>query len=208
MPLKIGITDCSKWADYESWIKNASEDIEAVLLKAGEGEDSFVSHCDGVILIGEGDNTFERNVLKEAEEYKIPILGIGKGLQVGNIYFKGASSSGLSNEKDAAHSVSVTKNTRLHHIVGVEKGEIDSHHQTVDEIGKGLIANAISDDGIVEGLEKAKKHDAEFFLLVQWHPERMDANNPFSGKLRTAFLKACEEYNKYSDLTQSIIATP
>lgn len=75
-------------------------------------------------------------------------------------------------------------------------------------LGKGLMATAFSDDGIVEGIEKDKKHDDEFFLLVQWHPERMDTNNPFSGKLRDAFIQACAEYNKYSSLNQSISTTP
>ncbi|HTB31949.1 MAG TPA: gamma-glutamyl-gamma-aminobutyrate hydrolase family protein, partial [Bacteroidia bacterium] len=88
-------------------------------------------------------------------------------------------------------------------------GEINSHHhQASDKPGKGLIATAISDDGVIEGLEKSKKHDEEFFLLVQWHPERMDTNNPFSGKLRDAFLKACKEYNQYSNLNQYLSATP
>ncbi|HTB31022.1 MAG TPA: gamma-glutamyl-gamma-aminobutyrate hydrolase family protein, partial [Bacteroidia bacterium] len=55
MPITIGITDCEEWANYESWIKSSSEDVAVVMLKPGEGEDSFVSHCDGVILSGGED---------------------------------------------------------------------------------------------------------------------------------------------------------
>jgi putative glutamine amidotransferase len=243
MPLTIGITDCNEWANYERWIKSGNEDVSVVMLKPGEGEDSFVSHCDGVILAGGEDvqpalygkpeyveeykltdfnperDTFELSVIKEAEEFKVPLLGICRGSQLGNVYFKGTLVPDLPNKgktghsggpkTDTVHGVTLTKNSRLHQIIGVEKGQINSHHhQATDIPGKGLIATAIADDGVVEGLEKAKKHDEEFFLLVQWHPERMDASNPFSGKLRDAFLKACKEYNQYTDLNQYLSATP
>lgn len=242
MPLTIGITDCKKWANYESWIKGSGTDVNIVQLKAGEGEDSFVSHCDGLILSGGEDvhpalygkpeyvteynltdfnlerDNFELNVLKEAETYKIPVLGICRGLQLSNVYHKGTlipdlPSNGKTGhsgpDKETVHPVTLTKDSRLYNMIGAEKGEINSyHHQAADVLGKGLIATAISDNGVIEGIEKAKKHDAEFFMLVQWHPERMDAENPFSGKLRDAFMKACVEYNRYSSLNQSISVTP
>jgi putative glutamine amidotransferase len=243
MPITIGITDCKEWANYERWIKSSGEEVGVVLLKEGEGEDSFVSHCDGIILSGGEDihpslygkpqyvseynltdfnperDKFELNILKEAEEYKIPVLGICRGLQLANVYYKGTLIPDLPSkgklghsagpDKETVHEITVTKGSRLHHIIGLEKGEINSHHhQAADLIGKGLLVNAVSNDGVVEGIEKAKKHDEEFFMLVQWHPERMDVNNPFSGKLRKAFLKACGEYNRYSNLNQSLSITP
>jgi len=243
MPLIIGITDCKKWANYERWIKNSGEDIGVVLLKAGDGEESFVSHCDGIILSGGEDvhpslygkleyvseyklsdfNTerdrFELSVLKEAEERKLPILGICRGLQLGNVYHKGTLIPDLPSkgkighsggrDMETVHDVTLKKNSRLWHIIRAEKGEINSHHhQAANALGKGLVATAFSNDGIVEGIEKSKKHDDEFFLLVQWHPERMDIKNPFSGKLRDAFIKACGEYNTYSGFNQSISMTP
>lgn len=243
MPLTIGITDCDEWANYEHWIKSSTEDIIVVALKPGDGEDSFVSHCDGIIISGGEDvqpslygkpqyveeykltdfnperDKFELSVLKEAEEYKVPVLGICRGSQLSNVYYKGTlipdlPSKGKTSHSggpktDTVHGVTITKNSRLHQIIGLEKGEINSHHhQATDIPGKGLIVTALSDDGVVEGLEKAKKNDEEFFLLVQWHPERMDANNPFSGKLRDAFLKACKEYNQYSNLNQYLSVTP
>jgi putative glutamine amidotransferase len=243
MPLTIGITDCKKWANYEQWLKSSGEDMAVVLLKAGDGETSFVNHCDGVILSGGEDlhpslygkpdyiteynltdlnferDKFELGVLEEAEANKIPVLGICRGLQLANTYHKGTLFPDLKNkgiqghsdnsQNDSFHGVTLKENSRLQHIIGVEKGEINSHHhQAADIIGKGLVATAFSDNGVVEGIEKAKKHDAEFFLLVQWHPERMDINNPFSGKLRAAFLKACSDYSRYSSLNQSISVTP
>lgn len=243
MPLTIGITDCKEWANYERWIKNSGGDIGVVMLKTGEGETSFVSHCDGVILSGGEDvhpslygkpeyvaaydlndfnlerDKFELSVLKEAETCKIPVLGICRGLQLANVYHngtlvpdlpaKGKTGHSGGPDKETIHGVTLTKNSRLQRITGVEKGEINSHHhQAADALGKGLVATAFSDDGVLEGIEKAKKSDEEFFLLVQWHPERMDEKNPFSGKIRDAFIKACGEYDRYSSLNQSISVTP
>ena len=250
MPLTIGITDCDEWANYERWIiqgdpdgKSGNEDIRVVMLKPGDGEDSFVSHCDGIIISGGEDvspslygkpeyvkdynitdcnperDKFELRVYKEVEEYKVPLLAICRGSQLGNVYFKGTLIPDLPSfgktghsggpKTDTVHGVKLTPGSRLHQIIGLEKGEINSHHhQATDKPGTGLVVTAISDDGVVEGLEKAKKSDEEFFLLVQWHPERMDANNPFSGKLREAFLQACKEYNTFSNLNQYLSVTP
>ncbi len=243
MALTIGITNCNEWVNYERWVKSADKDISIVKLEAGKGEDSFVSHCDGIILTGGEDvdpalygkpeyaeqykleklnperNKFEFDILKETEEYKIPVLGICRGLQLANVYFKGTlipdlpsiekASHSAGPKQDSVHRVSLERNSRLGKIIGQSEGEINSHHhQAADEIGNGLVVTARSEDGVAEGLEKNKKHDAEFFLLVQWHPERMDVNNPFSGKLRDAFLKACSEYNRYSNLTQSLSVAP
>jgi len=243
MSLTIGITDCKEWTNYERWINSTGLDIGVVLLKAGEGEASFVSHCDGIILSGGEDvqpslygkpeyaaeynlsdfnperDTFELGVLKEALDCNIPILGICRGLQLCNVYYKGTLIPDLPSRGKAIHSggtnsetmhgVTLTNKSRFHIVIGEEKGIINSHHhQAADLLGKGLVATAFSDDGVVEGIEKSKKHDDEFFLLVQWHPERMDVNNPFSGKLRDAFIKASTEYNKYSSLNQSISVTP
>lgn len=242
MPLTIGITDCKKWANYEHWIKDSGEDVAVVLLKEGEGETSFVSHCDGIILSGGEDvhpsvydrseyiekynlknfnrerDKFELDVLKEAEKYKIPLLGICRGLQLTNVYYGGTLIPDLpsvgklthsgEDKNDTTHEVSITANSKLRHIIGKSKGGVNSHHhQAADHVGKGLVATVFSDDEVVEGIEKVNDHD-NFFILVQWHPERMDVNNPFSGKLRKAFLKACEEYNTFSNLNQYLSVTP
>lgn len=43
------------------------------------------------------------------------------------------------------------------------------HHQAVDAVGQGLKVSAHASDGIIEAVEDASK---EFFVGVQWHPER------------------------------------
>jgi putative glutamine amidotransferase len=46
---------------------------------------------------------------------------------------------------------------------------ISTHHQGVRELGKGLLAVARSNDGLVEAIED--ESDPNAFLAVQWHPE-------------------------------------
>jgi len=147
---------------------------------------------------------FEFSVLKTVIKNNIPLLGICRGLQFTNAYFGGTlipdlpsnnktGHSSKDNKKDAVHSVRVVKESKLFEIISEERGSINSHHhQAADTIGKGLKASAFSEDGVVEGIEREDADNNAFLTLVQWHPERMDATNPFSGRLREAFMKACK----------------
>ena len=58
----------------------------------------------------------------------------------------------------------------------------------VDRIAPGLTLAALSEDGIVEAIEKP---DAKFCLGVQWHPEWLSAADPAMQGLFDAFVAAC-----------------
>ena len=47
------------------------------------------------------------------------------------------------------------------------------HHQAVSRLAPPLRVSAVSDDGVVEGIEDPTRR---FFLGVQWHPEYLDDN--------------------------------
>jgi putative glutamine amidotransferase len=54
---------------------------------------------------------------------------------------------------------------------------------------------AAAADGVVEALEMGAA--PEFFLLVQWHPERMeDQSNPCAGGIAKMFLESVSLYLK------------
>jgi len=59
-----------------------------------------------------------------------------------------------------------------------------SHHQAADpsSLGHGLAVAAVSAYGIVEALELVGD-DGAFISCVQWHPERMQADQAASGAL-------------------------
>ena len=229
MEITIGITHCDEWANYERWIKDYDPTIHVLHLKAGETNMEQVRRCDGIILSGGADvhpslynkpeyiaqyglsdfdrerDEFEFAVLKEVVAHNIPLLGICRGLQITNVFFKGTlipdlpsnnktGHASLDNKKDAIHTVGMFRDNLMFSMIEEDKGIINSHHhQAADAIGEGLKVTAFSEDGVVEGIEKMDTKDSEFFVLVQWHPERMDTSNPFSGRLREAFVKACNK---------------
>ena len=56
--------------------------------------------------------------------------------------------------------------------------------------GFGLVANAMSPDGVIEGMER-RFPEKSFLLLVQWHPERMEnKESNFSKNIKKNFLDA------------------
>jgi putative glutamine amidotransferase len=221
--IRIGITDCSKYGNYERWI--AGEDVvEVVRLSYHDNNLNDIGKCDGVILTGGEDvhprfynkpelldlcheldeprDEFEWRVLEHTEKNNIPVLGICRGLQVANVFFGGTLlphipaygkfDHAMTGPEDRYHTVQVDTNSALKEIVGASHGEINSaHHQAADLVGKGLVANALSPDGIVEGMERENMKDKTFLLLVQWHPERMkDLTSAFSRNIKMRFLEA------------------
>ena len=61
-----------------------------------------------------------------------------------------------------------------------------AHHQAIKNPGNGLIVNALSEDGIIEGIEDPTKN---FCIGVQWHPEFFIQGADI--KLLKAFINAC-----------------
>lgn len=99
-----------------------------------------------------------------------PIIGICRGIQMINLYFKGS----LYNHKEKhskldKHSVIFQKDT-LFNQLNFEDTIVNSyHHQSIDKLGNGLNIAAKSEDGIIEAIINVDKK----IIAVQWHPELM-----------------------------------
>jgi len=92
----------------------------------------------------------------------------------------------------AAHRVWVAPETRLAGIVGAGGLDVNSrHHQAVESMGQGIIVSAISEDGVIEGLEKP---GAAFAVAVQWHPEDRIFASDADRKLFEAFAAAIRAF--------------
>lgn len=152
--------------------------------------------------VNERRDEFELKIIERALQKESPILGICRGLQIANVHFGGTlildlRSTGKpghskSQGYDRTHPVKLTAGTLLERSIGVGRGEVNSaHHQAAERIGQGLRLSAISDDGVIEGLEWMELDEKPFLLLVQWHPERMENfESPFSKNLLSEFTKA------------------
>jgi putative glutamine amidotransferase len=118
---------------------------------------------------------FELAVARGADERGIPLLGVCRGAQALNVARGGTLCQHVPGHRQTepatatTHSVHVEAGTRLATLVGTRPLRVNSfHHQTVDELGRGLRAVAHSADGAIEAIEAPA---APFLLGVQWHAE-------------------------------------
>ena len=93
------------------------------------------------------------------------------------------------------HLVDIDPNSALYKIIGEEKGEVNSaHHQSVDMPGFDLVVNALSPDGIVEGMERREPGGKSFLMLIQWHPERMtNMESVFAKSIKQNFINTVRQ---------------
>lgn len=127
---------------------------------------------------------FEYAILDKALKMQMPILGICGGQQLINVVLGGTLIQDIDTEIDTnieheqkiakhltSHDIEIKSESLLYKIIKRDRISVNStHHQAVKILGKGLIASAKSDDGIIEAIEL---DDYEFCLGVQWHPEYM-----------------------------------
>lgn len=124
----------------------------------------------------------ERYLLNKVVERKLPVLGVGVGMQLINVHFGGSLFLHLPIDNPKAlphfdptggphrHMVNVEPGTNLEDIYGATELRVNStHHQGVDKVGKRLRVAARSPDGVVEAVETTD--DTWFCIGVQWHPE-------------------------------------
>lgn len=136
----------------------------------------IINHCDGVILPG-GDVILEKDLELIDYLYKnnVPTLGICLGMQEMAVYKNGA----LEDLNDSihytkaikAHEVFINKYSLLYKIIKKDKIMVNSIHKSV-VVKTDLNISALSSDNYIEAIEDKTK---DFFLGIQWHPERIDA---------------------------------
>lgn len=235
--IKIGISNAdseAKYLNYARWIKGDDENIEIIKLSAIENNAERVAEIDALVLTGgidthpkfyrsnnlmydhapkifnESRDVFEIKLFEQAQQKKIAVLGICRGMQLVNCILGGdlVQDNGINSNnihkndgKDKLHAIQIFANTFLNEITKTESSIANSaHHQSIHNLGKGLKVNAKSEDGIIEGLEWEDKTGKPFFLAVQWHPERMDqselSESPLSKNIREYLLSDIKRNKK------------
>lgn len=109
-------------------------------------------------------------------QYRRPVLGICKGMQLINVFFGGGLWEHLAQaethrykECDQFHPSHAEKDSFLARLYGEDFPVNSAHHQGVSFPGKNIRIIQRAPDGVIEGIEHA------FLPIVglQWHPERL-----------------------------------
>ncbi len=150
--------------------------------------------------ISEERDRFETDLVIRSLDAGLPLLGICRGMQMVNVALGGTLITDLEeaghpphrtvNGVKCRHEVRLDAGSTLARLLGADRGWVtSSHHQAVDRLGAGLKAAAHSADGVVEALELPGPGGTVSAILVQWHPERMEAG-PLSEGLRKVFFNS------------------
>lgn len=188
-----------------------AEDFDGILFAGGEDVDpAFYEEAKKYPTVKTDPmrDEFELALLEAAQQCRLPVLGICRGMQMINVKFGGTlyqdlkrdpyGETGLqvehkqaSGRSEATHTVTVTEpESRLGEAVRGNCRVNSLHHQAVRRVGRGLKVTAYSEDGLPEAVEDAG--DYPFLVAVQWHPEEM-ADQPEQRKLFEQFLARCRE---------------
>lgn len=185
--------------------------------------DQMLSKCDGLMLTGGHDvsprvygqqpikecgltharkDALEQELLDQALEANIPILGICRGLQFINAALGGTLYQDLSTQRPStlehhmeppyntvSHSVELVPGTPLQLLMKLSTLEVNSyHHQGIRNLANCLKAMAVASDGLIEAAYHPKKR---FCWGVQWHPEYLWQSHPQQRAIAQAFVNAC-----------------
>ena len=148
----------------------------------------------------------DRFLLSKIVERRMPLIAIGVGMQLLNVYFGGTLYAHLPLDFaksmphfDQAggphrHMVNVENNSTLEEIFGANELRVNSmHHQAVNQVGKRLRVSAKAPDGVIEAIETTD--ESWFCVGTQWHPECDTA----SALDRQLFDNLVQSALKYSD---------
>ena len=139
---------------------------------------------------------------------RVPVFGICRGIQEinvalgGSLHYRIHQLSGKNDHRRPRredvtteeifrpnHMVRLSRDGLFHALTGQEEIVVNSlHGQGVDRLGEGLVVEATSPDGVIEGLRY--NADAQFVVGVQWHAEWQPDKHALSGALYVAFGQA------------------
>ena len=195
LPVILPITDDERLLElyaneFDGFICTGGDDIDPSIY----GEEKHPK-CGA---IENGRDLCELSLLAKVTALDKPVFGICRGIQIMNVALGGTLwqdiPSQWSEPKGSVHFVrnenndprhKVTVSGRLRDVLGEDCVLTNSyHHQAVKATGDGLAVCAVSEDGIIEGIEHT---GLSFYRAVQWHPE-VDPDD-VSRKLFVDFLR-------------------
>ncbi len=188
--IKIGITDCKKYHNYEKWFLDASEGVEVIHLSYHQNNLDDVEQCDGIVLSGGEDvhperyqrpdlvqhlneaninptrDAFEWQVIEKGFALKKPFLGICRGLQLMNVYLGGSLIHDIPSVKNH-HGQGSKENIDGRHPVHVNKDSL-LYEITKNISGEINSAHHQSVEKYADGLTVTATSDTDIAEAMEW----------------------------------------
>ena len=177
-------------------------------LEMGEDIDRVLDTLDGFVLVGGHDldprrdgfmlhpsvrmmdrqrETFDRMLVDRIAERRMPVFGIGAGLQLLNLWAGGNLFLHVPEDLPEAiphkdlqdpghrHGLEVTPGSLMDRVYGDGEIRVNSmHHMAIDEVAPGFAVTARCPDGVIEAIES---ESPEWFAFgTQFHPEADSAS--------------------------------
>lgn len=161
--------------------------------------DEALNSCDGVLFPGGVKFTpFDRYLLEQVIEKKIPVLGICLGMQLMSCYRDDVSLKKIESylnhnqelDEGYSHKVKIKRSSRLYDILGEEEIFVNSFHKYQISENKYYNISAFSEDGVIEAIEFCSD---TFNMGIQWHPEISYEADIYSKKIIDGFIDAAIE---------------
>ena len=177
-------------------------EVDGLILTGGtdihpsyHGKDTAVAQCG---TIDEYRDSLELALVEHSFQRKIPTLGGCRGMQLLNVAKGGSliidipseigSTIHQQQEGDAHHMVS--NHPWLANLLEGDSGMVNSnHHQAIDALAAGFKVLAYAPDSIIESFYWEDTNVHPFVLGVQWHPERMERDDPMAANVARVFVK-------------------
>lgn len=177
-------------------------------LANGNDLNRLLDQLDGVVLVGGADldprrdgfmlhpavrtmedrrEDFDRMLMSEVAERRMPVLAIGVGMQLLNVSQGGNLFLHVPEDMPRAlphkdpldrahrHALEVVPGTLMARVYGDGEIRVNStHHMAVDQVADGFMVTARCPDGVVEAIESVQ---SDWFAVgTQFHPESESAS--------------------------------
>ncbi len=148
--------------------------------------DGFMVHPSQRLLDARRER-FDRMLMRLIARRKMPVLGIGCGMQLLNVSQGGNLHLHIPEDLPRAlphidamdpahrHALEVEPGSLMERVYGEGEIRVNSlHHMAVDDVAPGFVVTARCPDGVVEAIESAQ--DDWFALGTQFHPQSESAS--------------------------------
>jgi len=130
---------------------------------------------------------FDRRLMGMAAERRMPVMGVGAGMQLLNVSQGGTLFLHIAEDLPRAiphldamdpnhrHALDIEMGTLMERVYGEGEIRVNSmHHMAVDDVAPGFAVTARCPDGVVEAIESTM--DDWFAFGTQFHPEHESAS--------------------------------